>query len=81
MEHAKLANGSGHKPSGHSSTSALKKADQKEAESSRPLRKETGSKSESGKLVGRYFGSDDLIPSFIKRRDRRCRKCFSKRYG
>jgi hypothetical protein len=24
---------------------------------------------------------DDLAPSFIKGRDRRCRKCFSKRYG
>ena len=35
----------------------------------------------SEKLVCRYCGSDDLAPSFIKRRDRRCRKCFSKRYG
>jgi hypothetical protein len=33
------------------------------------------------KLVCRYCGSDDLSPSFIKRRDRRCRKCFSQRYG
>jgi hypothetical protein len=33
------------------------------------------------KLVCRYCGSDDLSPSFIQRRDRRCRKCFSKRYG
>ena len=33
------------------------------------------------KLVCRYCGSDDLAPSFIKRRDRRCRKCFSKRYS
>jgi hypothetical protein len=33
------------------------------------------------KLVCRYCGSDDLAPSFIKRRDRRCRKCFAKRYG
>ena len=33
------------------------------------------------KLVCRYCGSDDLSPSFIKRRDRRCRQCFSKRYG
>ena len=47
----------------------------------RPLRKEIGSKSKSEKLVCRYCGSDDLAPSFIKRRDRRCRKCFSKRYG
>ena len=33
------------------------------------------------KLVCRYCSSDDLAPSFIKRRDRRCRKCFSKRYS
>jgi hypothetical protein len=32
-------------------------------------------------LVCRYCGSDDLAQSFIKRRDRRCRKCFAKRYG
>jgi hypothetical protein len=38
-------------------------------------------RSKSEKLVCRYCGSDDLAPSFIKRRDRRCRKCFSKRYG
>jgi ribosomal protein L40E len=80
MERAKLANGSGHKPIGHSSTSAAKKAASKKAEFARPLRKEMGSKSKSEKLVCRYCGSDDLAPSFIKRRDRRCRKCFSKRY-
>jgi hypothetical protein len=40
-----------------------------------------GRSSTSEKLVCRYCGSDDLAPSFIKRRDRRCRKCFSKRYG
>jgi hypothetical protein len=38
-------------------------------------------KPKAEKLVCRYCGSDDLAPSFIKRRDRRCRKCFSKRYG
>ena len=38
-------------------------------------------KTKALKLVCRYCGSDDLAPSFIKRRDRRCRKCFSKRYG
>ena len=90
MEHAKLANGSGHKlPIGHFTSSALragqktarKKAARKKAESSRLLGKEMGSKSKSDKLVCRYCGSDDLAPSFIKRRDRRCRKCFSKRYG
>ena len=54
MEHAKLANGSGHKPIGqHSSTSAPKRAARKKAESARPLQKETGSKSKSEKLVCR----------------------------
>ena len=82
MEQPKLAKGSGRKlPIGHSTSSARKKADRKKAEPARPLRKETGSKSKSEKLVCRYCGSDDLAPSFIKRRDRRCRKCFSKRYG
>src|ERR1035437_6604496 len=60
MEHAKLANGSGHKPIGHSPTSAPKNAAQKKAESARPLRKEVGSKPKSEKLVCRYCGSDDL---------------------
>jgi hypothetical protein len=32
-------------------------------------------------LVCRYCGSDDLAPSFIKRRDARCRACFKHRYG
>ncbi len=58
-----------------------KKAARRKAKPARPLRKEMGSKSKSEKLVCRYCGSDDLAPSFIKRRDRRCRKCFSKRYG
>jgi hypothetical protein len=43
--------------------------------------KKTMRKSKPEKLVCRYCGSDDLAPSFVKRRDRRCRKCFSKRYG
>jgi hypothetical protein len=38
-------------------------------------------KSTEGKLVCRYCGSDDLAPSFKKRRDARCRTCFKKRYG
>ena len=58
-----------------------KKSASRKAKIARPHRKETGSKSKSNKLVCRYCGSDDLAPSFIKRRDRRCRKCFSKRYG
>jgi hypothetical protein len=81
MENTKLTTRSRHKPIGHSSTSAPKKADRKKAASARPLRKEMGSNSKSDKLVCRCCGSDDLAPSFIKRQDRRCRKCFSKRYG
>jgi len=98
MEHAKLANGNGHKlPIGRSPSPAepdqkdapraagkkavRKKATPRKAKPARPLRKEVGSNSKSDKLVCRYCGSDDLAPSFIKRRDRRCRKCFSKRYG
>lgn len=42
--------------------------------SSRPVAK-------SEKLVCRYCGSDDLAPSFKKRRGARCRACFKKRYG
>jgi hypothetical protein len=38
-------------------------------------------KSASEKLVCRYCGSDDLAPSFKKRRDARCRACFKKRYS
>ncbi len=37
--------------------------------------------SKSEKLLCRYCGSDDLAPSFKKRRDARCRACFKKRYG
>ena len=95
MERAKLANGSGHElPIGRSSEqdqmdaarSPGKKAVQKKVASGKakpapPLRKERGNKSKSSKLVCRYCGSADLAPSFIKRRDRRCRKCFGKRYG
>jgi hypothetical protein len=37
--------------------------------------------SKAEKLLCRYCGSDDLSPSFKKRRDARCRACFKKRYG
>ncbi len=97
MELAKLANGKdptlsiGRSPSraaqGQKDTARLpsekttpRKA-LKKADSALPVRKKAGGKSKSNKLVCRYCGSDDLAPSFIKRRDRRCRKCFSKRYG
>jgi hypothetical protein len=81
METAKLVKGSERKPIRRSETSAPNRAVRNKAESARPLRKETGSKSKLEKPICRYCGSDDLAPSFIKRRDRRCRKCFSKRYG
>jgi hypothetical protein len=58
-----------------------KKAAPREATPAGPLRKKKNRKSKSNKLVCRYCGSADLAPSFIKRRDRRCRECFSKRYG
>jgi hypothetical protein len=52
------------------------KKSKKERQKTKPIRS-----SKSEKLVCRYCGSGDLAHSFIKRRDRRCRKCFSKRYG
>jgi hypothetical protein len=57
-----------------------KRSTGKKAKTERPQVKAIRS-SKSEKLVCRYCGSGDLAPSFIKRRDRRCRKCFSKRYG
>jgi hypothetical protein len=58
-----------------------KKTEPVNARAARTPGKNTGHKPKAEKLVCRYCGSDDLAPSFIKRRDRRCRKCFSKRYG
>jgi hypothetical protein len=67
MERAKLTSGTKTEPVSTKATrAALKK---------------TGRKPKAEKLVCRYCGSDDLAPSFIKRRDRRCRKCFSERYS
>jgi hypothetical protein len=67
MERAKLATG--------------KRSEFGNTNSARTPLKKTGRKPNAEKLVCRYCGSDDLAPSFIKRRDRRCRKCFAKRYG
>ena len=44
-----------------------------------PRSSRAGSSTE--KLVCRYCGSDDLAPSFKKRRDARCRACFKRRYS
>ena len=46
----------------------------------RPLRSLRAA-SNTETLACRYCGSDDLAPSFKKRRDARCRACFKKRYG
>jgi hypothetical protein len=46
-----------------------------------PRSSRAASEKHSGKLVCRYCGSDDLAPSFIKRRDARYRACFKQRYG
>jgi hypothetical protein len=67
MERTKLANAN--------------KTEPVNTKSARAPRKEAARKPRVETLVCRYCGSDDLAPSFIKRRDRRCRKCFSKRYG
>jgi hypothetical protein len=67
MERTKLAN--------------TRKTETVKTTSARASLKKTAGRPKAEKLVCRYCGGDDLAPSFIKRRDRRCRKCFSKRYG
>jgi hypothetical protein len=62
-------------------TALRRKAEPANTKPGQPLQKRTRRKPKAEKLVCRYCGSDDLAPSFIKRRDRRCRKCFGKRYG
>ena len=96
MDASKLTNGSGPEVLTESSVPPAKSAQPNavRAETKRVTKKATGKKieaerattkstrsSKSEKLVCRYCGSKDLAPSFIKRRDRRCRKCFSQRYG
>lgn len=61
--------------------SVPKKSAKRKGGHARSLQKSAGDESKSSRPVCRYCGSKDLAPSFIKRRDRRCRKCFSKRYG
>jgi hypothetical protein len=79
MKDAKLATGLKEQSSRKGSTP--KKSTSSKRKSARPGQENTSDKSKSERLVCRYCGSDDLAPSFIKRQDRRCRKCFSKRYG
>jgi len=65
----------------HANSIHSEKAEPLNNSSARASLKKTGRKLKVEKLVCRYCGSGDLAPSFVKRRDRRCRKCFSKRYG
>jgi len=53
----------------------------KPRKAARQPRRSSRAASKAEKLVCRYCGSDDLSPSFKKRRDARCRACFKKRYG
>jgi hypothetical protein len=60
------------------SASSSKPKKQRVAKRPKPA---SGKTSGQEKLVCRYCGSDDLAPSFKKRRDARCRACFKKRYS
>jgi len=72
---------------GKSVAPTKKKAVGAASKAARPAKARTNSPrssrstSSTEKLVCRYCGSDDLAPSFKKRRDARCRACFKKRYG
>ena len=72
---------------GKSVAPTKKKAVGAASKAARPAKARTNSPrssrstSSTEKLVCRYCGSDDLAPSFLKRRDARCRACFKKRYG
>ena len=97
MAHAKSATGNRHEsPSGRSPSPAedqmdaarlagqralRQKTELRAGKLAQPLRQKIGRVPQSNQLVCRYCGSDDLAPSFIERRDRRCRKCFTQRYG
>ena len=77
MSELKVTAGTKHKPTNSAEATPR---DASAVRSKRPKERKPD-KVKREKLVCRYCGSDDLSPSFIKRRDRRCRKCFSKRYG
>jgi hypothetical protein len=51
------------------------------AKTRKPRANKSRSATGAAKLVCRYCGSNDLAPSFKKRRDARCRACFKQRYG
>src|ERR1700689_1540579 len=81
---------SNNKVVGESALASMEPDDQLKSESSAKPKKPkvakraklaSGKTSGQEKLVCRYCGSDDLAPSFKKRRDARCRACFKKRYS
>jgi hypothetical protein len=76
---ASAANHSGRSTQNKASAAKPKRAlpSKRRKATQRPSR----SASTAEKLVCRYCGSDDLAPSFKKRRDARCRSCFKQRYG
>ena len=78
MSQSKATAGTKHKPTNSAEATPR---DASAARAKRPPKEQKHEKVKREKLVCRYCGSDDLSPSFIKRRDRRCRKCFSQRYG
>ena len=90
MERAKLATPSAvsgapagarsHKDLARSNRDLPKKAGLANIKPGQPLNKRSPRRPKAERLICRYCGSDDLAPSFVKRRDRRCRKCFGKRY-
>ena len=67
------------KPAASGKSKAARAAKNAKAPRRPPRSSSAASKTE--KLVCRYCGSDDLAPSFKKRRDARCRACFKQRYG
>src|ERR1700730_3012606 len=62
-------------------TGLRKQAESANIKPAPPLPKKPSPRPQAERLICRYCGGDDLAPSFIQRRDRRGRKCFSGRYG
>jgi hypothetical protein len=74
-------NNSGVPPKAKGSSTAKATASSKTKNAAQRPSRASRSASKPEKLVCRYCRSEDLAPSFIKRRDARCRACFKKGYG
>ncbi len=73
-------------PKAHASRRApAAKAPAKNARATKSAKTAKATKTSKGKgewkPICRYCGSRDLSPSFIKRRDARCRACFKRKYA